>query len=286
LSQSRTVSSHTSRPDDDTLSRAILNSIQSRIAVVDESGVIVHVNDAWIRFAIENGDPMNAYTGVGINYLDVMQRSIALGDESARKPLAGIESVLRGESALYELRYPCHSATEERWFLMRVTPLKSDTPRGVVVSHIDITTQHLAARSRARRARRQQDARRQEREFVAIQSVADAIPRRRERDGQHLLVQYETLLEAAVEARAFGEARTRVDGARAIAAALGGQTASPRDVIALHTDALKRARKRLQSPLKLQVYVEEGRLLLVEVMGYLAAYYRDMIIDELEQQAL
>jgi len=206
---------------------------------------------------------------------------------SAIKALAGMEKVLKGERNIYELRYPCHSPTEEHWYLMRVTPLKSDVPRGVVVSHIDITVQHLASRARARRAQRQQDRRRQAREMSAIQSVADnidAAPPGLPTDD--LIGRYERLLEQVVEARAFRIQFDRAAETQTIAAIFGRQSAGPRDVIRLHTEVLERIQGQLPPSQKLQVYLEESRLLLIEVMGYLATYYRDIVMRDLEQRGL
>jgi hypothetical protein len=269
----------------DSLSQAILNSIQSRIAVVDPDGMIRVVNEAWTRFAIENGDPDLLYTGVGINYLEVTRHSAENGDSGATKVLAGMMQVLQGESDLYEHRYPCHSATEERWYLMRVTPLKASAPRGIVVSHIDITAQHVAARARARRAAREQTTRRQQRALSELQEVAG------EADvgivvDEDLSGQYETLVQQMLEARIFKQSFDRRDEARALANALAIRSAGPREVIALHTAVIERQRASKQSPQRKQALVEEARLLLVEVMGYLAATYRDMIMNELEQRAL
>jgi hypothetical protein len=271
----------------DSLSRAILNSVQTRIAVVDEQGIILMVNDAWSRAAREGGDADESHTGIGVNYIDITRRSAEAGDTSAIKALAGMEKVLKGERNIYELRYPCHSPTEEHWYLMRVTPLKSDVPRGVVVSHIDITVQHLASRARARRAQRQQDRRRQAREMSAIQSVADnidAAPPGLPTDD--LIGRYERLLEQVVEARAFRIQFDRAAETQTIAAIFGRQSAGPRDVIRLHTEVLERIQGQLPPSQKLQVYLEESRLLLIEVMGYLATYYRDIVMRDLEQRGL
>ncbi len=275
------------RASDDSLSRAILNSIQTRIAVVNPAGFILVVNEAWDRFARENGDPDLRYTGVGINYLEVTERSALNGDTLAEKAVAGMRRVLADGSSVFEQRYPCHSPTEERWYLMRVTPLRSESERGLVISHIDITTQHLAARARARRQRRAVASRQQAREFAAIQStdtrMADT---ERELVPSDLDSQYQLLLEKAFERRLFKGTNDLQSQARVLAKGLGTQTAGPRDVIGLHTRAMESVRAKQYSAARMQVYLEEGRLLLIEIMGYLAAYYRDMILADLEQRGI
>jgi hypothetical protein len=271
---------------DEALSRAILNSIQTRIAVVNTSGEIVVVNDAWDRFARENGDPDLEHTGVGVNYLDVTERSAATGDTLAAKAIVGMRQVLENGSGVFEQRYPCHSPTEERWYLMRVTPLRSER-RGLVISHIDITVQHLAARARARRQRRAETSRQQAREFAAIQSTDNRMGKTEgELVSSDLDSQYQALLEKAFERRVFKVSDDMSVHARVLAVALGTQTAGPRDVIGMHTRAMEFVRQRNYSSARTQVYLEEGRLLLIEIMGYLASYYRDMIMADFEQRGI
>lgn len=55
---------------------------------------------------------------------------------------------------------------------------------------------------------------------------------------------------------------------------------SARDLIEVHLQAM-RDRSQHNTPKKLQAYFEEGRLLLLELMGHLASYYRSMAAGEL-----
>lgn len=62
---------------------------------------------------------MANHIGVGSNYLEVCQR--AIGARASDTPLAeqahaGILAVLADKLPSYSLEYPCHSATEQRWF--------------------------------------------------------------------------------------------------------------------------------------------------------------------------
>jgi PAS domain S-box-containing protein len=72
----------------------------------------------------------------GASYLAACQSAATAGDDLAAA-LAGIMAVLAGEQACFMLEYPCHGPGEERWFVMRVTPLEGQ--RGVVVAHDNIT---------------------------------------------------------------------------------------------------------------------------------------------------
>lgn len=120
----------------------ILNAMSSHIAVVDRSGEIVTVNQAWRDFARRNGHPASARTGAGANYLEVCRKAEAAGDASATAIRLGIESVLWGEQSDFSCEYPCHSPQVQRWFLMRVTHMQET--HFAVIAHEDITARRLA----------------------------------------------------------------------------------------------------------------------------------------------
>jgi transcriptional regulator with PAS, ATPase and Fis domain len=118
--------------------RVVLMSLQTHIAVLDKKGTILDVNESWMRFARENEATSMDRVGPGVNYLEVCQRSSEADDESAKEAIEGIRRVLDGSHERFELEYPCHSPSEQRWFLMSVMPLRG-LEGGVVVAHTDIT---------------------------------------------------------------------------------------------------------------------------------------------------
>lgn len=129
--------------------RAILDSVPYHIAMLDSSGVIVAVNEPWQRFTLENESTSHQpaqHTGVGANYLAICRE--AIGERSAEAIAAcdGIQAVLSGQRSSFSLEYPCHSPREQRWFVMRVTPLGT-ADRGVVIAHADITERHQMEQS-------------------------------------------------------------------------------------------------------------------------------------------
>lgn len=121
------------------LQHAIFQSLPAHIAVVDREGIILAVNEAWRRFAAENEGADLPSVAVGANYLEVCRRAAAAGEPGAQSALAGIQSVLAGESVNFVQEYPCHSPEEERWFSMSVVPLGLQGKGGVVISHQNIT---------------------------------------------------------------------------------------------------------------------------------------------------
>src|SRR4051794_32009246 len=52
----------------------ILNALPANIALLDTNGIIVSVNDAWLRFATANLLQFSG-CGVGVNYLDVCDKT-------------------------------------------------------------------------------------------------------------------------------------------------------------------------------------------------------------------
>jgi len=116
----------------------------AHVTVLDARGRIITVNDAWETFGRANGlDP--AYRFVGVSYVEVCERAIdsAWSNEGARDALNGINRILAAEEPRYSLVYPCHSPNKQRWFLMYARPI-TRTADGAVVSHIDVTSLHLA----------------------------------------------------------------------------------------------------------------------------------------------
>ena len=120
------------------LSESILNSLPSQVAVLGKDGVILAVNEAWNRFARANGLFNVRKVGAGANYLDVCARAAQEGVLDAQLARDGIRDVIEGRQDSFQLEYPCHSPTEQRWFAMHVAPLRG-SEAGAVVTHVDIT---------------------------------------------------------------------------------------------------------------------------------------------------
>jgi signal transduction histidine kinase/ActR/RegA family two-component response regulator len=122
--------------------RAVLDSLESHIAVLDQAGTIVEVNAAWRQFANANSYA-GAHYGLGDNYLEICEPALGGCDEGGRAA-AGIRDVLSERLESYVMEYPCHSPVERRWFTMRVTRFQIDGHARVVVAHDNITPRKLA----------------------------------------------------------------------------------------------------------------------------------------------
>ena len=123
--------------------RSVLDGLSAHIAVLDGSGVIVAVNEAWREFARTNGaDP--GKVSEGSNYLEVCGAETGPSSEGAAAFAAGVRDMLRGRKRSFELEYPCHSREARRWFVGRVTRLPEEgAPPRAVVAHEDVTDRRL-----------------------------------------------------------------------------------------------------------------------------------------------
>ncbi len=123
--------------------RSILDSLDIQLVVIDAQGVILRVNEPWIRAARENLGPYHSeLLGVGANYLEVIRRA-AVSNSEVRQTLDGIEAVLIGKSDLFEQEYSCHALPQRRWFRISVSPLQT-AESGAVITQLDVTTRKLA----------------------------------------------------------------------------------------------------------------------------------------------
>ncbi len=94
---------------------------------------------------------------------------------------------------------------------------------------------------------------------------------------QEMVTEYGYLMDLALEQRAYKIEHNIADRLRSLAEKLGFLKTGPRDIVAIHTKALKQ-RSANATVAKAQAYVTEGRLMVLELMGYLTSYYRKYYI--------
>ena len=123
--------------------RCILNSLPAHVVVLDKAGKILAVNEPWLRFARENGNPDEEKIGVGADYLEVCIPACYVGDPYAQAAVAGVTAVLSGEQTRFRLEYPCDAPGRARWFTMEVVRPAGDIG-GAIVAHSDITERKQA----------------------------------------------------------------------------------------------------------------------------------------------
>jgi PAS domain S-box-containing protein len=114
----------------------------AHIAIIDETGAIVTVNKAWRDFARANGLAAQNYAE-GANYLRACDSAAGAHSEEAAPFAEGIRSVLSGQRNSFELEYPCHSPSEQRWYIGKVTQFAGGGPPRAVVAHENTTERKL-----------------------------------------------------------------------------------------------------------------------------------------------
>ena len=134
-------------------SQSILNAVAAEIVMLDRDGVILAVNEPWLRFARENGVESGqpaSNTGVGTSYFAVCGGESEIADADGlqacdgNQASAGIRAVLAGSQASFSFEYPCDSPSQKRWFRMSCLPLGRKAKDGVVITHTDISELKLA----------------------------------------------------------------------------------------------------------------------------------------------
>lgn len=117
---------------------AVLDALPANVAVLDQAGTIVAVNEAWRRFATSNGAPDgDAY--VGANYVEAAAAATgsdaAIGQHVAER----LRALLRGDVPRVAVEYTCHAPDQRRWFRMVATRPPHGSGIGAVVTHLDVS---------------------------------------------------------------------------------------------------------------------------------------------------
>lgn len=89
-----------------------------------------------------------------------------------------------------------------------------------------------------------------------------------------LVQSYAHLLDVAIEQRIYKVKQDRTALLNTLTEQLGFLKAGPRDILEIHTAALKE-KTSYHTDKKNRLYFEEGRFLILELMGYLVSHYRN-----------
>ena len=126
--------------------RSVLDGLRSHVCVIDAAGVIVTVNRAWLEFAAGNGGSLDDLQE-GANYLGVCEFAASMSTPDAADAaqfLLLLREVLAGHRTHFQLEYPWHSPSEQRWFMVRVSAMAASDPPRYVIEHDNVTALKLA----------------------------------------------------------------------------------------------------------------------------------------------
>jgi PAS domain S-box-containing protein len=127
---------------------ATIDALTAHVAVLDETGKIIAVNQAWRDFAASNG-PVTAGVCEGADYLAVCDAVDGEDKDLAQRFIRGVRSVLAGNTQTFSMEYPCHSPDEQRWFVGRVSCFCNSSAVRLVVAHENITDRKRAEQTLA-----------------------------------------------------------------------------------------------------------------------------------------
>jgi PAS domain S-box-containing protein len=123
--------------------QATVDAISAHIAILDKNGTIIAVNEAWHAFARANAENTDILCE-GANYLAVCDAAEKQGSQEAADIAAGIRSVLENRQSEFLFEYACHSPSEERWFMGKVTRFSGEGETHLVIAHMNITERKRA----------------------------------------------------------------------------------------------------------------------------------------------
>jgi two-component system, sensor histidine kinase and response regulator len=124
------------------IAQSILDALSARIAVLNQDGLILMINQSWREFALAHRAHVDL--GVGANYLRIIDEGTATVGEHGPAVAAGIRAVMQGQQEDFVLEYPFHSPGEKRWFLVKAARLRGEDPMRVLVSHESVTAARIA----------------------------------------------------------------------------------------------------------------------------------------------
>lgn len=191
------------------LQRAMLSSLPSPMAVLDSSGRILIVNQAWLDRARDPGAVSAACLGVGANYLDACHEAQLSGEPGARDTLAAVEPVLAGREEITEIEFAVKHGASEHWLRLSAMPLRGSRG-GAVVAYTDVTD-HVLAREQLREFSRQLIAAQEEERRRIARELHDDL-------SQRLVL---LALEISQAKGGSGRGRAGTDASRQVAERLG-----------------------------------------------------------------
>ena len=125
------------------LHRALLLSLQDRVAILDARGIVLEVNDSWRRFADTAGSRAFDRVRAGEDYLKACSDAAGQGDQVAAQALAGLEGVLSRARRRYELEYEREDDGRRDWYAMSAEALER-SDGGAVVTLANVTAPRKA----------------------------------------------------------------------------------------------------------------------------------------------
>jgi len=118
--------------------QSTIDALSAHIAILDESGNIVAVNEPWLKFGEDNGS-IGPGHDIGVNYLKVCESVDGMSRPEALAVAEGIRSIMEGRTTDFRTVYCCRSQREKLWFQLRATRFYDEGGMRLVMVHENIT---------------------------------------------------------------------------------------------------------------------------------------------------
>jgi PAS domain-containing protein len=128
------------------LLRVAMDNFPASATILDESGIILYVNEAWRLFAGEHGLADQDF-GVGKNYLVLCRAMWDQGSPEMEDAVARLRQMMKNRDGEVCLEFVCSFQSKRQWCRVRATRLDPPDPRRsfkVLVVHQEITQQKQA----------------------------------------------------------------------------------------------------------------------------------------------
>ena len=125
------------------LLQTTIDALSAHIAIIDEVGKILLVNNKWREFAKANNLAMED-DGVGENYLTTCDTAVGGGADAAAEAARGIRKVIAGKLETFSLEYACHKPGKRHWFGLTVRRIDVDGVPRFLLAHEDVSRRNLA----------------------------------------------------------------------------------------------------------------------------------------------
>jgi len=118
--------------------KAIFDSLDELIAVIDEDGDIVATNETWQKSAMEKGLIEKAHC-IGYNYIKLCEGVKGEDRETALEIADGIKRVIAGELSVFKKIYSfVDPEGRENYYIFTIVPIKGTQPKLFVITHEEI----------------------------------------------------------------------------------------------------------------------------------------------------
>ncbi|MCF6147368.1 MAG: PAS domain S-box protein [Candidatus Kuenenia sp.] len=251
------------------LSFAVEQSPNS-VVITDPKGNVEYVNPSFYKIT-------------GYSYNEVIgknPRILKSGETSSEEYKQLWETIMSGRKWQGEF----HNKRKDGsllWEYAIISPIRNEEG---VISHFVGVKEDITERKQAEEIRVRQ---KQEREVSSLNQSSDFLlsdvknkvrySQSMSENGVDLFEEfvgiYVNLLDLAIKEQVYKVEHRLSEHLRSFAERLGSAGAGPDDVAQIHSTAMKRKCKDVLSS-KLQAYTEEGRFVIIELMGCLVSYYR------------